>query len=244
MNLHEAMDVRRSRRAYLPIPLSAEAVATLQETIAGLVSRSGERIELVLDNGEAFAHLNKTYGMFTGVRHYAGLIARRDDPVSAEKLGYFGESLALTAVMMGLGTCWVGGSFDRDACPFTLSSDEMIACVLVVGNVEQRESFKEQTIRRTIHRHSKSIEQMVAATASPPAWFTNGMRAVQKAPSAVNRQPVTFRFDHGLVTATIPKPDESMMAVDFGIAKFHFEIGAGGGRWAWGNGAAFTHRDA
>lgn len=30
--------------------------------------------------------------------------------------------------------------------------------------------------------------------------------------------------------------------VDLGIAKLHFEIGAGGGRWDWGDGAEF-HRE-
>lgn len=31
-----------------------------------------------------------------------------------------------------------------------------------------------------------------------------------------------------------------VMAFDFGIAKAHFELGAGGGKWEWGNNGEFT----
>jgi len=32
---------------------------------------------------------------------------------------------------------------------------------------------------------------------------------------------------------------DPMLAIDFGIAKLHFEIGAGGGKWSWGNNGEF-----
>jgi len=50
-----------------------------------------------------------------------GMIGNKDDPNSQEKLGYYGELIVLQATEMRLGTCWVGGTFDRESCPFTLS---------------------------------------------------------------------------------------------------------------------------
>lgn len=66
------------------------------------------------------------------------------------------------------------------------------------------------------------------------------MRAVQKAPSAVNRQPVVFTYKGGIVTALVENTVGDGFALDLGIAKLHFELGAGGGTWAFGNGAEFT----
>lgn len=63
------------------------------------------------------------------------------------------------------------------------------------------------------------------------------MRAVRRAPSALNRQPVRFVWRDGAVSASVP--DYASQAVDLGIAKLHFEIGAGGGSWKPGSGGAY-----
>ena len=240
MNLSEAIDARRSRRKYRSVPLPGDAAASLQVLIDQLQQRDDVRMQLVLDNGLAFAGLRRSYGMFTGVQHYVGLIARRDDPTSPERLGYDGETVALTAVSLGLGTCWVGGSFDRSACPFDLADNETVACVITIGVVDADASLKEKMIRGAVHRRTRSIDEMLTCDSPAPDWVMDGMRAVQKAPSAANRQPVKFTYDGSTVRAFVPKTDEAMMGVDFGIAKLHFEIGAGAGKWHWGNGAAFA----
>lgn len=40
---------------------------------------------------------------------------------------------------------------------------------------------------RCSHRKVKNIDEMFESDSVPPEWFLNGMQAVQKAPSAVNR---------------------------------------------------------
>ena len=72
-----------------------------------------------------------------------------------------------------------------------------------------------------------------------PDWFITGMEAVQKAPSAINRQPVLFTYKDEIVTAAIDDITKEGFAFDLGIAKLHFEIGAGGGTWDFGNSAEF-----
>jgi len=237
MDLLEAIDVRRSRRKYEPVPLPGDAVKTLGDLIAKLNAQDGVRLELVLDNGAAFDSLRRSYGMFTGVRHYVGLIAD-SDPHSREKLGYDTELVNLTAVTLGLGTCIVGGSFDRQACPFALAGDESVAAVMTLGIVPAEASAKEKLVRGVMHRRTKTPEQLTDAAPPWPAWFTAGLEAVQKAPSAINRQPVTFSLKDGIASASVPDGDE-MMPIDLGIAKRHFALGAGGGAWTWGSGGVF-----
>ena len=241
INLEEAIEVRHSRRTYLPTPLDSETVDRLRQLVAFYAEKAGSRIELVLDNGSAFEGLRRNYGLFSGVRHYMGLIDSRTDSTSVERLGYYGELIVLNATALGLGSCWVGGTFDRSICPFSVAKDETLVCTIVVGNVEQRYSMKEKLIHSVIHRKTKSAEEMYASDSDVPDWFLSGMYAVQKAPSSANRQPVKFSFEKGEVRAWVENIADPAFALDFGIAKCHFELGAKNGSWNWGNHAEFIH---
>lgn len=238
-NLVCAIKQRRSRRKYLPTPMAPHAVEALRTSISEMGDKENVKMHLVLDNGDAFHGFRKSYGMFSGVRNYIALLGDKTDAIGLEKLGYFGERLVLQATALGLGSCWVGGTFDRASCPFELARGESIVCVITVGNVPTEPSAKEKLIYRFTHRKSKEIEQMLISDALVPEWCKAGMRAVQKAPSAVNRQPVTFAYKDGIVSASVGDAQGDGFALDLGIAKLHFELGAGGGTWDFGNGGEF-----
>lgn len=240
----EAIQARRSRRKYLQAPISAPIAERLQALLDAYCAEGDVDMRLVLNNGDAWNGLLKSYGMFSGVQSYAGLIHQKGDVEALERLGYYGELWVLEATALGLGTCWVGGSFRRALCPFDLKEDQMIACTIAVGNVEASLSGKEAIIRRITHRKVKTVEEMSVVQGDAPAWFAQGMQAVLAAPSAVNRQPVTFRAEQGCVTASIPDVTDMGAVLDLGIAKLHFALGAGGGAWTWGNGGAFQPGDA
>lgn len=236
MTLQEAIEIRRSRRHYLAAPIDPAAVAKLRDLIAEYNQKAKLRLELVTGDGKAFNGFFKSYGMFSGVENYIGLIADSTDGTCEERLGYYGELLALHGTTMGLGSCFVGGSFKRSACPFVLAEHETIPCVIAIGKVEEPDSAKEKFIRNMTHRKIKSVEEMFVTDGPVPDWFMSGMKAVQKAPSAVNRQPVVFSFKDGMVTAGVSDITKPGIAIDLGIAKLHFELGAGDGTWEWGNG--------
>jgi nitroreductase len=239
--LQNVIVTRCSRRKYLPEPLPTSVVAKIQALIAEYVGKENLNMQLVLDNGDAFRGFRKSYGMLSGVQNYLGFIGNKNDFESIEKLGYYGELLVLHATALGLGTCWVGGTFHRDSCPFNLPENEAIICTIALGNVSQNLSTKEKFIHKVTHRKTKTVKQMYIATEQVPEWFLSGMEAVRLAPSAINRQPVTFSYDSdGVVTASVKDITGDMFALDLGIAKLHFELGAGGGTWIFGNGGKFT----
>jgi hypothetical protein len=99
---------------------------------------------------------------------------------------------------------------------------------------------REKFIYSIVHRKTKSINEMFTYVGAVSDWFIAGMKAVQKAPSAVNRQPVMFTYQNGIVTASVKSIASEGYALDLGIAKLHFELGAGGGTWTFGNGAVFS----
>ena len=236
MTLLQAADARRSRRKYLDRPIAQDMQEKLQAFAREYGEQGGLRIELVFDNGTAFAGFRKSYGLLTGVQHYAGLIAKRGCPIAEEKMGYFGELFMLQAVALGLGTCWVGGSFRRADCPFDLADDEQLYCTITLGHCAPDDNTRERFIQTITHRRTKQAQDMMSAVGDAPDWFHAGMRAMERAPSARNLQPWMFSYKDGTARASLIN---SRSWVDLGIAKLHFELGAGGGSWQWGDGGAF-----
>ncbi|URZ17521.1 nitroreductase family protein [Clostridium felsineum] len=237
MDLMDAIDVRCSRRKYVKESIEDNKVVHLKNLIEKVNKEGDLKLQLILDDGRAFQNLKKSYGMFSGVENYIGLVGK-NDKLLREKIGYYGEKIVLEATRMGLGTCWVGGTFDKDACTCDIKTGESLIGVIAIGNVKKNSSIKEKLISNLIHRKTKTVEQMYESKEEVPAWFKEGMKAVQKAPSAINKQPVKFKFENGIVSARV-NGDNEYEEIDLGIAKLHFETGAKGGKWQWGNGAEF-----
>ncbi len=217
-----AIHQRISRRSYLDEPIGEQELATLQEEIARANEQSGLAITFLADGSEAFDGI-KSYGMFSGVRSLIVLKGRKTLEHLKEKVGYYGEQLVLAATALGLGTCWVGGTFDRDSEVFHLPEGEEIVCVITVGKVVQS-TLKEKVIRGMIHRKTKSIEEMTRTDRPLSPEEEAAMELVQHAPTARNTQKVVFSFSGDRITAGVPD-DAPFDLVDLGICKLHFALG-------------------
>lgn len=220
MNDIEAIYERVSRRTYLNTPIDKDKIDFINRTIDDANKKSGLRIIFVEDGSKAFNSFGKSYGMFKGVQSIILLKGGKTDPNLKEKVGYYGEILALEATKLGLGTCWVGGTFDRAI--LTNNDKEEIVCVLTVGNVPLDKPLKERMIYKVTHRKTKSIEDFYVAKEAVPDWFIEAIKAVQKAPSAINSQKVRFKYEDDVVIASIQNT-YTFDLVDLGIAKLHFE---------------------
>lgn len=239
MDTLEAINKRKSRRAYLPDPIDEIKIAVLESQIQEHNSRSGLTIEFLKDGRKAFSGITKSYGMFTGVRSLLLLKGPKNEPELKEKIGYYGEKLILQATKFELGTCWVGGTFKKS--DIKIPDSEELVCVVPIGNTPKEEGLKERMIYKLARRKTKSIGEMLEAVGEYPDWLTAGMEAVQKAPSARNTQKVQFLYKSGKLIATVP--DTSPFDyVDLGIAKLHFEAAAGG-RFESGNGGTYIPQD-
>lgn len=237
MNDMEAINLRHSRRGYLATPIVPESVNRLKAKVEHCNKESGLSIQFIEDGGEAFRGFTLGYGMFSGVQSYFAIVGKVSDPQVKEKAGYYGELLVLESTKLGLGTCWVAGTFNRSHCPAVINSDETLLCLITVGNVAEKKGFKENAIYKLSHRGSKPVEEMYSSDTQVPDWFLEGMKAVQKAPSAINKQPVFFKYHSDNITAEI-KNTANHEPIDLGIAKLHFELAAGG-KFKFGNGAPF-----
>lgn len=237
MTLLEAIDERRSRRLYSSQPIESAIVTQLLEFIDTYNAESGMSIRFVEDGSAAFSSFRKSYGLFSGVRSLLVLAGPENDPHLKEKAGYYGEKLVLQATVLGLGTCWVGGTFDTKHIQELLRSGDALLGVIPIGYVESL-SFKEKMVHQMVAGKSKSIEQLLMSESKVPSNILEGIKAAQKAPSAANRQPVRFQYINNILTV-YTSDDGKFNLVDLGIVKAHFELAAGG-RFELGNPARYV----
>ena len=236
----EAIRLRRSRRSYSG-PLEAAKADALREMAQSISEETGLLIRLMEDSGDMFGGFSKSYGMFKGVNSFFVLAGDENDENLLEKAGYYGQKLVLHATKLGYGTCWVGGTFDRHTIAYTLAEGQRLVGVITVGPTPEKQPFRERLIYSVARRSGKKPEEMFTAQGEAPAWFLEGVRAAAKAPSAINRQPVHFKWDGKAATAAVAD-NSSYERIDLGVAKLHFELAACG-KFALGNGANFTKNE-
>lgn len=230
MTLADAIFTRTSCRDFLPQPISPVQREQLEKAIHQCSRRSGVRIQLICDRPEPFSAFFKSWGRIKGAANYLVFSGPSDDTDLEEKCGYCGEEIVLTAQTMGLSTCWVGGTYDKEKCMCHLEEGEELICIAAIGYPAPAKEKKHDR---------KSLEALASGLVDAPQWFRDGMAAVQRAPSAMNRQGYCFTYRRDGTVRVRLSGTGSFALVDLGIAKRHFELGAHGGEWTWGDGGVF-----
>ena len=131
--LREAIKARHSVRAYTGQPIEDDLVFKLNDLIEKANEASGLNMQLILDDPECFDTLITHYGWFKNVNDYIAIVADKDLDDAEEKAGYFGQKIVIEAQMMGLNTCWVGGTYSKGKCHVDMDSGEKILCVIAIG---------------------------------------------------------------------------------------------------------------
>lgn len=216
----QAMKERHSVRSYEDKPLEADVVKHLQDKINLLNRESGLHMQLVLNEPKAFSGFMGRYGKFSGVKNYIAVIGKKGDDLQ-EKAGYYGEQLVLYAQTLGLGTCWVALTYSKVKNAYDIASDEKLAIVITIG----------YGATKGVPHKSKSVEEVSKSEGSMPSWFKNGVEAALLAPTAMNQQKFHFELNGNQVKAL---PGSGFYTrIDLGIARYHFELGAGKENFTW-----------
>ena len=227
MTIQEAIDARHSVRAYKDQPLTEEVAKRLEEEIAVVNQKGNLHVQLIQNEPKAFQGTLAKYGKFRNANNYLVMAGKRAEDLD-ERVGYYGEHLVLLAQMLGLNTCWVGLSYSKVPGTYVLEEGEKIACYIAIGYGETQ----------GVSHKIKTVEQVSNASDATPSWFRKGVEAALLAPTAVNQQKFSFEYvgmsnNRHQVRA---KKGFSMIGytqMDLGIAKYHFEVGAGKVYFEW-----------
>ena len=185
-----------------------------------------------------------TYGVIKNARYFLVGITKKS-PMAMEDYGYCKETLILQATALGLGTCWLGGTFKASefARVVHLQESEILPTVSPIGYPAEERSLTEKIMRRIAGSdHRKHWPDIFFANdfATPLARLQAGkysaaLENLRLAPSASNKQPWRILYDAKLNTFHffLERSLQYKMLgivhlqdIDLGIAMSHFEITA------------------
>ncbi len=254
-NNYSVVDAIRSRyscRTFQNIPLSVKNKSELLQYIIehqtgpfGAMSRF--QIGTVKSGLAILKRLN-TYGFIKGTDEFlVGAMTSSTNGLELEEFGYVLERIILRATSLGLGTCWMGGTFRKSIFRkmISLKDDEILPAVIAVGYPAEKRGFADQAIRGFVKatRRKPWENLFFFEDFSTPLikeetdTFLTPLEMLRLAPSASNRQPWRIVKDsdrwHFFLQRTEGYQDQAILKmtdkadlqrIDIGIAMCHFEL--------------------
>lgn len=199
----ELIQQRTSWRSYEARPLDEDARHELERFIAqhNRGPLGGQlRLRLLAATADSSEEL-RGLGTYGFIRNPAGFVAgaMEQSPGDLEDFGFVMERLILKATDLGLGTCWLGGSFSRSSFASRMETreDETVPAVFSVGHPGDRRGTLDRVVRwgagsrrrrpwGDLFFHGDLGTPLTEALAGDLA---EALEMVRLAPSASNRQP-------------------------------------------------------
>ena len=252
-SIAELIRQRRSCRKFLEKPLAEEARLSLESFLAA--NRIGPfggraRFALIAATAEDRTALKGlgTYGFIDGA---TGFIVGAVDqgPKALEDYGYLMERAILRATDLGIGTCWLGGTFSKSsfARKIEIRDGELMPAVTAVGYAVDDVISKDRIRRMAGSNFRRPPEELFFDIAFDAPLSLKGAGAYAKplemvrwSPSASNRQPWRIvrtstgwhfylarskSYGKGTLLFTVLRLAD-LQRVDMGIAMCHFELAA------------------
>jgi len=253
---HSITDLIRQRysvRRYQNTPIEAATQAELQSRLEAIQKGplgTPARLKLVAaaaGDSQSLRGLG-TYGF---IKNPTGFIvgAAQVNEHALEDFGYAMEQAILEATALGLGTCWLGGSFSQSSFAKRMDKreDEIVPAVCSVGYAEA-ESRLRDPIRRRAHADQRLPWESLffegrfdqPLTRESAGVYAGALEMSRLAPSASNKQPWrvvragqrwhfycqrTPGYGKGSIVFTLLRLAD-LQRMDIGIAMCHFEMTA------------------
>ncbi len=233
MNIIELIKRRKSVRTFMGEPLSSEDVHQIEKYIAQLQPPFGEKVTIRLVHARQDTESVKlgTYGVIKKAHDFLVMV-RDDAPLADVSAGYMFEQVILYCTELNLGTCWLGGTFNRrdfrEQIP--VQDNQKMTIISPVGYPAPQRSFLDSMMRAGAKSDSrKPFEELFfdqkfgnPLKKSQVGQYEIPLEMVRLAPSAANRQPwrVVMTNDHQF---HFYHKKGHFSENDLGIALCHFE---------------------
>jgi nitroreductase len=243
----EIIEQRFSCRTYADKAMEEETLQKIKEIISSLPAGpfgGKPRLQIVsaASSPREWKQLG-TYGIIKNARMYiVGAIT--DARNAMEDYGYCKELFILKATELGLGTCWLGGTFSSSsfAKAINLQESELLPTVSPIGYPAERKSLAEKMMRGMVGADKRKPWSglFFAGNFSQPITeegagiYAAALANLRLAPSASNKQPWrvlrdtagVFHFYLSRALGYNLLRGVSLQDIDMGIAMCHFELTA------------------
>jgi nitroreductase len=249
MNVLVAMQRRTSVRSYADRLVDSALLDQLLAlaTTADHLTEVPLRVALVSGverTRRVLTYMIGSYGLVQNPPHLLVGVLPEESDLARLDLGYVLEQVVLEATRLGLGTCWITGSYDAEQAggAVGLVSGEIAAAVCALGYPTQSSLGRMHTrvVRRLAGGHQrKLLAEIVFAGRWGEPWSPDGadptlvavLEHARLAPSATNRQPWRFIVRSDDVALALVRPEP----IDAGIVMAHLALASAAlgrvGRW-------------
>ncbi|MDE6578072.1 MAG: hypothetical protein K2K58_07880, partial [Muribaculaceae bacterium] len=234
MNNIQILRERKSIRSYTEEQLPLDIVKKLKAEITMTnTHQQGFRFQLITNDPDPMKGVSRSYGAFKNAHNYLAAVVDMATPHICERAGYFAEKFAIRATELGLGTCFVGSTFNNKEVKAQIRAGEKILFLVLVGFAAEREKRLARIMTGFMHRKKRNPESFFIPEENLPDATSIypdlkiGLEAVSCAPSALNRQPVRITLGHEEgrdVPCAIVKEETQQNLIDLGIAKYNYNF--------------------
>lgn len=240
-SLEQAVRKRYSVRNYSKQEISQDVKKSIELFVESLVNPFGQKINFHYLYSEDIKNekILGTYGVIKGANQYIGTTIKLE-PLSLEALGYELETLILYLANIDIGTCWLGGTFNRKgfARAMNIGEDEIFPIITPYGYAAKKKHIKEIAMRKMIVADKRKkwnqlfykddFKSPLAPSEAKELEFA--LEMVRLGPSASNKQPWKIILkDSSCHFYEYKEPGYSnvfpydIQRIDMGIAAAHFD---------------------
>lgn len=241
-SIEQIIEERHSIRNYEQRALSPDDRGKIVGRLSSLTNPFQVNVSFRLLETAKAEHGRKlgTYGVIKGATSFIAATVP-DGALALEGLGYSFEALVLYLTSIGLGTCWLGGTFNRSefAREMGVKEGDLFPVISPVGYPSDKRRVGDLLARRLAKSDQRKEWNALffnqdfshpLSDASAGA-FAFPLEMLRLAPSAANRQPwrivredTAFHFYE--MQSYGEKNGIDIQRVDLGIASCHFHLAA------------------
>lgn len=230
-SITEIIKDRHSVRSYKEDSLSEEIIDEIERYIYDLDNPFNVKIRIRLIKKEKYDGVVRlgTYGVINGASYYLIGVCENKE-FALEALGYTFEKAILYCTSLGLGTVWLGGTFNKNSFEKTINlrEDEILPVISPIGYKGNEKSFLGSLIKEHRNNRKEFSELFFENDFENKLNNTNdeyceALEMVRLAPSSVNSQPWRIVKD-GLNFHIFNSGKRKMNRIDIGIALCHIDL--------------------
>lgn len=177
-----------------------------------------------------------TYGFISGAKKYLLFYAEKEN-FNWLDIGYVIENVVLYCAHLGIGTCWLGGTFNRSNLTKNILDENkyFIPAITPVGFARKRKTLREKVIRGFAKAENRIPTDKILVN-TPKEKLADSkvlnqlIQMVRLAPSASNKQPWRIEIENNVFHFYMQRtkgyskivPGIDLQKIDMGIALCHF----------------------
>lgn len=243
------LQARHSVRNYEPGPLADDIRKILRAEVSMInAHEAGLNFQIFFDDDDPFRGFTRSYGMFKNPRNYLCAVIDPSFPDAEERAGFFAQRFAMHALRLGIGSCFISGTFSPKHVNARMEVYERLPFIMCFGvPAGGSDTPLSRLMMKIVHGAKRTARDFFSGTDEQYAlacekfpWLPTALEGILCAPSAANRQPVRTGLveDEGIYFIEAFSVNRS--PIDLGIAKFNFQAPLEvSGEWEWGEHGKF-----